>query len=280
MTFVRKIYPRMNRIGIAAAAFTLAALLSANPASAQEPPQEQEKATSSATMPDAARTLHVPDNDDILKKITEATSPYFYPNLMMRYKNGESLTDDEYHYLYYGFAFQQQYKPLESNKGMSRVQNVMSRLAIDEPSVTDIDELIAACTEAMEQDPFSPQLLNIMAYAYGASGDKRREKAYYDHMNGILRCIGNSGNGLKEKTPMHIIMFSHGLDYIAAKDWNYLKGRIISRTVEFVPFTVPHNKVKGYYFDYSRIYWNKPENYTFKRERTWQINNLKPREYK
>ena len=38
--------------------------------------------------------------------------------------------------------------------------------------------------------------------------------------------------------------------------------------------------MKGYYFDYSRIYWNKPENYTFKRERTWQFNNLKPREYK
>jgi hypothetical protein len=54
----------------------------------------------------------------------------------------------------------------------------------------------------------------------------------------------------------------------------------MSRTVEFVPFDAPRNKVKGYYFDYSRVYWNKPENYTFKRERTWQFNNLKPREYK
>ena len=53
-----------------------------------------------------------------------------------------------------------------------------------------------------------------------------------------------------------------------------------SRTVEFVPFDVPKDKLKGYYFDYSRIYWNKPDDYTFKRERTWQINNLKPREYK
>ena len=260
----------------------LSVALSMQAASAQEQTQgqnnvQEQQTTAQAPVQEPSQT-RVPDNEDILKKITEATSPYFYPNLMMRYKNGEQLTDDEYHYLYYGFAFQLQYKPLENNKGMDRVQNVMSRLAIDEPSVTDIDELIAACTEAMEQDPFSPQLLNIMAYAYGASGDKKREKAYYDHMNGILRCIGNSGNGLKEKTPMHIIMFSHGLDYIAAKGWNYLKGRIISRTVEFVPFTVPHNKVKGYYFDYSRIYWNKPENYTFKRERTWQINNLKPRE--
>ena len=61
---------------------------------------------------------------------------------------------------------------------------------------------------------------------------------------------------------------------------NDRKGKIISRNVEFVPFDIPKGKLKGYYFDYSRVYWNKPEGYTFQRERTWQINNLKPREYK
>jgi hypothetical protein len=119
-----------------------------------------------------------------------------------------------------------------------------------------------------------------LVYAYGASGDRVRELAYSDHLNGILRCIEQSGDGLKEKSPMHIIMFSHGTDLIASKNIGHRKGQIISRTVEFVPFDRPHEKVKGYYFDYSRVYWNKPDNYTFKRERTWQFNNLKPREYK
>jgi hypothetical protein len=146
--------------------------------------------------------------------------------------------------------------------------------------VTDIDQLIAACTEAMEYDPFSPKLLNIMAYAYGTAGDTAREKIYADHLAAILRTIASSGSGVKEKEPMHIIFFSHGVDYIAAKGWNQRKGKIISRDVEFIPFEVPKNKLKGYYFDYSRVYWNKPDNYTFKRDRTWQFNNLKPREYK
>ena len=190
------------------------------------------------------------------------------------------MSGTEYHHLYYGYAFQPSYKPLEVNKAMTRVQEIMARISIDKPSVHDIDELIAAGIAAMEHDPFSPTLLNILTYAYGASGDRVRELAYSDHLRGILRCIEESGDGLKERSPMHIIMFSHGLDYIASKNINYLKGRIISRTVEFVPFDFPQNKVKGYYFDYSRVYWNKPENYTFKRERTWQFNNLKPREYK
>jgi hypothetical protein len=221
-----------------------------------------------------------PNNDLIFANISNVDSPLYYPNIMLRYKEGRPMSEDEYHHLYYGYAFQPEYKPLEANASMNRVQEIMARISIDTPSVQDIDELIAAGIAAMESDPFSPTLLNILVYAYGASGDKVREQAYSNHLNGILKCIESSGDGLKEKSPMHIIMFGHGLDYIASKNINYLKGRIISRTVEFVPFDFPREKVKGYYFDYSRIYWNKPENYTFKRERTWQFNNLKPREYK
>lgn len=222
----------------------------------------------------------VPDNDKIFAAINDSNSEYYYPNLMMRYKSGETLTDEQYHHLYYGYAYQAGYRPLNDNPGMTKVQNIMARIAIDTPSVVDIDQLIAACTEAMEYDPFSPKLLNIMAYAYGTAGDSAREKLYADHLAAILRTIAASGTGEKEKEPMHIIFFSHGVDFIAAKGWNQRKGKIISRTVEFIPFEAPKNKLKGYFFDYSRIYWNKPDDYTFKRERTWQFNNLKPREYK
>ena len=221
-----------------------------------------------------------PNNDLIFANITNIDSPLYYPNLMLQYKEGKALSEDEYHHLYYGYAFQPSYKPLEVNAAMTRVQEIMARISLDTPSVRDIDELIAAGVAAMEHDPFSPTLLNILVYGYGAAGDKVREKAYAAHLNGILRCIESSGDGLKEKSPMHIIMFSHGTDFIASKNIGYRKGQIMSRTVEFVPFDAPRNKVKGYYFDYSRVYWNKPENYTFKRERTWQFNNLKPQEYK
>lgn len=43
---------------------------------------------------------------------------------------------------------------------------------------------------------------------------------------------------------------------------------------------VGDKKRKGLYCDFGRVYWNKPEGYTYKRDRTWQFNNLKPRTYK
>ena len=77
-----------------------------------------------------------------------------------------------------------------------------------------------------------------MSFAYGALGDKVREKAYADRMNGILRTIIDSGDGFTEKTPRHVLMFDHALDVLAAEELSYGKARIISRTVEFVPLLV------------------------------------------
>lgn len=229
----------------------------------------------------ASAAAAVPDNDDVYVKTADPDSPYYYPNLKLRFDEwAVPMADDELFYLYYGYAFADEYKPLQSDPYYTRVMEIMAKIAIEEPLVSDIDELIMAAAQSLEHDPFSPQMLNIMAYAYGALGDKAREKAYYEKFNGIIRAIESTGDGLREKSAMHITMFSHALDLIASRGWEYQKSRVVSRNVEYVPLASPHDKVKGLYFDFSRIYWNKPEGYTFKRERTWQFNNLKPREYK
>ena len=84
---------------------------------------------------------------------------------------------------------------------------------------------------------------------------------------------------------MHIIMFSHAYNVLSSMGMAYKRAEIVSRNVEFVPLHEPRRmpdgkKVRGYYFDYSRIYRNKPEEVTFQKKRTWQFNNLGPREYK
>lgn len=103
-------------------------------------------------------------------------------------------------------------------------------------------------------------------------------------MNRIIRTIEQSGDGYTQKTPQHILMFDHALDVLASEGLPYGRSRVISREVEFVPLVSPMviegKKRKGFYFDFSRIYRNKPEGYTYKRDRTWQFNNLKPRTYK
>lgn len=226
----------------------------------------------------------IPDEEDIVRKIMDGTSPFYYTNLMMRYQNLERLSEEEYHYLYYGFAYHESYKPMSTNNAITDLYASMMTLDTENPDREQMQYIISVCTEAMYTDPFSPTVLNMMIFAHGALGDKVKEEAYYYHLQGILETIKSSGDGRSDKYPMHIIMFSHAVDVVASMGVEAKRAEIISRNVEYIPLVeprrVPDGKIKGFYFDYSRIYRNKPDDVTFKRERTWQFNNLGVREYK
>lgn len=230
----------------------------------------------------AAKT---PDEEEIIRRTLDSESPFYYPNLMMRYQAGDNtLTEEEYHYLYYGYAYQENYKPFAAADAMNRALATAATVDFNDPSKESLEQLIAAIREAQRQDPFSPKLLNLLAYAYGALGDKRNEQRNFNRMNAVLATIEESGDGLKEGSPWHILMFDHALDLLAAHGRYPGKARIVSRSVEYVPLLEPvrteQGRIRGYYFDYGRIYRNKPDDYVFKRPRTWQFNNLRPREYK
>ena len=238
--------------------------------------------TNSLTTSEAEAKLVIPDEEDIIYQTISTSSPYYYTNLMLKYRNGtEPLSDLEYHYLYYGFVYQESYRPFAENTVLDRMLLVMSGINPDQPTVMQLEALIENGTAALEVDPFNPKVLNIMAYAYGALGDTQRERLYYDHLNGILSTIERSGTGLKEVDRWHVLMFSHAYDLLASKGYAYNESRIVSREAMFIPIDQrPKERTKGFYFDYSRIYHNKPDDVTFKRDRTWQFNNLKPQEYK
>lgn len=238
--------------------------------------------STSLSAQDAEVELRIPDEDDIIHQTLSTTSPYYYTNLLLKYRNGsEPLTDAEYYYLYYGFLYQEAYRPFTENKALDAMLAIMSGIDPERPTVGQLESLIERGIEAMECDPFCPKVLNMLAYAYGALDDPKREQLYFDHLNGILRAIESSGTGRKEESPWHILMFSHAYDLLASKGYRYSEARIISRSVEYISLTQKNaDKIKGFYFDYSRVYRNKPDDVTFKRDRTWQFNNLKPQEYK
>ncbi len=226
----------------------------------------------------------VPDEEDILRKIIDNSSPYYYSNLMMRYIALERLTEDDYHYLYYGYTYDEGYKPMASNPALDELYATMATIDMTRPDKDDLEHIITKCNQAMLIDPFNPTVLNMLTFAYGNRGDKVREEAYFRHMNGILETIKSSGDGRGEKYPMHIIMFSHAVDLMASMGLECRDAQIVSRNCEYIPLVeprrVPDGRIKGFYFDYSRIYRNKPDDVTFKKKRTWQFNNLGVKEYK
>ena len=94
----------------------------------------------------------------ILDRTMDAQSAFYYPALMMRYNAGdETLTDEDYHYLYYGYAYRDEYKPLAVNPDLDKMLMLASGIDPDKPDRATLETMVSVGNDALKRDPFSPK---------------------------------------------------------------------------------------------------------------------------
>ena len=217
-------------------------------------------------------SAQTPDDDKVEAEIHNSASPYYYPNLMARYRQGDpALTAQDYRHLYYGYMFQGDYNPYTSPQEADSI--VMILLREPELNLEDYRNLILYGSKVMEIDPFNPRILNIMTYAYAMVGDTENETRSAARFNGIIDAILSSGEGNVEKSPWHILYFPHAEDVLDFLGQKYRKPMVVSRTTEYFPLEKRDGRTRGYYFDYSRVYTRHPDNPSQPQQRRWQIND-------
>ena len=216
----------------------------------------------------------VPDNEEILAEIIDGESPHYYPHLMERYMAGDTtLTLDDYYYLYYGFVYDDNYRPLEPDPGE---HDVLAILATTEyPDSLQLVQIVEAGNRIMVRDPFSPSNLNFLTFAYGKLGDRANERLNYDRMHKVRATSAASGSGTKESSPWHVLTFQHAADFTAWRGGEIIRRQVRSRSVEYVQLRVKdEDGNKGYFFDFSRVYMKRPEQEKPKKSPGWKINDI------
>jgi len=214
-----------------------------------------------------------PDNEAILKQTIDSSSPCYYPALHLRYMAGDTtLTLQDYYYLYYGYAFQENYRPLESIPAQDRILVIFEQNPM--PDSLDCRKIIEYAHQVMRADPFSPANINFLIYAYGRLGDYGNERLNRIRLDNITDAIRSSGKGTGEKSPWHVLFFSHANDMVVMMGLQPLKRIVVSRSVEFIPLYQKQGKAKGFYFDFSRVYRNRPEARP-QAHPGWEFNGIK-----
>ena len=222
---------------------------------------------------DEACAQRVPDEEDILEKTFSTESPYYYPPMMVRYLAGDpTLTYEHYYYLYYGYAYDDDYDAHSALPGEDAILEIFART--QDPSREEARQIIAAAKDNMLADPFNPGNINMMTFAYGILGDAENEAVNADRFRKVTAAIESSGTGLKENSPWHILRFTHANDLIASKGYKIANRQVRSRSVEYVQLEKNSGGVKGYFFDYSRVYWKPYEGEPVKRKSKWMLNDI------
>lgn len=232
-------------------------------------------ATAAAVMAVSTANLsaqRVPDEQDILAKIMDSESPFYYPPMMLRFMAGDTtLTGDHYFYLYYGFAYDEAFNPRAELPGENRILEIFART--ETPDRQQAQTIIDAAKENMLVDPFNPGNINMMTFAYGILNDTINEIINSDRFTKIIAAIQSSGTGRRENSPWHVLRFSHANDVVAAMGFSIESRQVRTRTVEYVRLN-RNPELKGLFFDFGRVYWVPSDSEAVRRTSRWKLNDI------
>lgn len=217
-----------------------------------------------------------PDDEAVLRATLDGAGEYYYPALMQRYADGDpALTAADYYYLYYGYAFRDEYRPLDPIPEADSILMIIDRS--HEPDSAACVEIIRLGEQVLQRDPFSPMNLNMMAYAYTILGEVEAAQLNASRVAHILETIQASGSGLSEKSPWVVLSFSHAEDVVKSRNQLPTSRRIVSRSVEYIDIGQRGSGVKGYFFDFSRAYRSRPDEIPRpeKKDSGWMINGIR-----
>jgi hypothetical protein len=213
----------------------------------------------------------VPTEESVLAAILPTDSPYLYLPMMLRYMEGDAtLTDDHYYYLYYGYAWQAEYDAHRDPPGEAAMYDIFR--STEHPTREQALALIEAGRENMTVDPFSPSNINMMTWAYQIVGDSLNAARSSARFRGVVKAITSSGTGMRERSPWHILRFSHAADVVNALGQEIERRQVRTREVEYIQVRRNAAGVKGYYFDFSRVYMKPFEGERVRKQSGWMFN--------
>lgn len=191
-----------------------------------------------------------PDYSSIQRNIEDKKSEFYYPKLLKKLKENDTLiTREQYRHLYYGYTFQPDYEPYKIDDNFEE----MTKFYRGDVSEKDLPKGIKLFREALEKNPLDLRAMNYLAYMYHLNKDEATAKKLSRNFHGLLEAFLSSGDGLKCETAFHVISVSH--EYVLMNMFQMeSKSQSYDGKCDYQEFEKDKYKIAGLYFDVSKLY--------------------------
>lgn len=147
--------------------------------------------------------------DAVKSEIRDSSSANFYPLLLEKARNLDTtLSDNQYHLLYYGSVFQSTYHPYGTSN--------LKKEFLDFFAEGKYAEAIDVGYDALDENPVDPEVLVKMSISCLETGNDDLKRIFAIHYFSYLDVIYASGNGLDVSTAYVVISVDH--EYLIAAD--------------------------------------------------------------
>lgn len=194
--------------------------------------------------------FRAPDYSSIQRNIEDKKSEFYYPDLLKKLKENDTLiTKDQYRHLYYGYTFQPDYEPYKIDDNFEE----MTKFYRGDVSEKDLPKGIKLFRKALEKNPLDLRAINYLAYMYHMNKDEATAKKLSINFHGLLEAFLSSGDGLKCETAFHVISVSH--EYVLMNMFQMeSKSQSYDGKCDYQEFEKDKYKIAGLYFDVSKLY--------------------------
>lgn len=155
----------------------------------------------------AFRTPEAPDMEQIHREVTDPESQYYYPDLMARYEQNETImTLDDYRRLYLGYVFEEDFNPYRTSNYAPVVEQLYYK---SQHTKSECDEIIKYAQLSLKDNPFDLQQIDYLIYALREKKKNNLANIWQYRLNHILEAIVSTGTGLSPEQAWYVICPQH-----------------------------------------------------------------------
>lgn len=155
----------------------------------------------------AFRAPEPPDMDQIKREVTDPESKYYYPDLMARYEQNETImTLDDYRHLYLGYIFEEDFNPYRTSEYASVVEQLYYKSHHSNSECRKIKEYAEL---SLQDNPFDLQQIDYLIYALRVLKKNNLANIWQFRLNHILEAIVSTGTGLHPDRAWYVISPQH-----------------------------------------------------------------------
>lgn len=202
-----------------------------------------------------------PNLNSIKKEIENKDSGFYYPKLLERLsKWDETLKDEDFKHLYFGYFFQ---KNFTINSHTENDEKLMIYYRKEKMEEKDYPVIIDLISKDLKKNPFDLRKMNYLAYAYHLSGNETEAKKIGYIFRGFINTILSSGDGKTCETGFVVNDIGH--EYVLM---NLFQMESLSQGLtgncDYHKFEKGKYKVDGFYFYIEKILEKETEMFSGK----------------
>lgn len=193
-----------------------------------------------------------PDYKRIQKLTSDPSSPMFYTRLFMRYINDDTtFTQQEFHFLYYGYFFQDEYSSYSSVGYKDSIKSLGQKEGMTRE---EGKRLISFAKRDLKFTPFDLNDLNWLSNLYYAMGDIDNNAVYKYKAKMVATTILSSGDGRSDSTGYHILSVGDEYNIINHLGLVYKSYRTnAEKKYDYITVNGNSRGISGVYFDVSKL---------------------------